>query len=151
MNENTFYYSDLFKKIANEQKVLMNKSVTEQGVTYVQSLVILYLLDMQKQSRAEYEVSQRDLERYLSLKGPTVTNILNRMEENGLIIRKRSQRDSRVNCIFPTEAGISLVPNFYIALDQVESIMTNGMTEGEKTQLKLLLQRVLANLEDNKC
>lgn len=151
MNENAFYYSDLFKKIANEQKILLNNSMTEQGMTYVQSLVILYLLDTQKHSGAEHEVSQRDLERYLSLKGPTVTNILNRMEENGFIVRTRSERDSRVNRIQPTELGMALIPNFYNVLNHVESIMTNGMTEGEQMQLKLLLQKVLTNLEDNKC
>lgn len=151
MSEDVFYYSDLFKKIANEQKVQLNNGTAQQGVTYVQSLVILYLLDTQQHQEAEYEVSQRDLERYLSLKGPTVTSLLNRMEENGFIVRQKSNRDSRANCIYPTEAGLSMVPSFYLVLSRVESIMTKGMTEEEKTQLKTLLQRVLANLEDNKC
>ena len=33
MAEGTFYYSDLFKKIANEQKVQLNKRTSEQGKT----------------------------------------------------------------------------------------------------------------------
>ena len=48
MTEDTFYYSELFKKIANEQKVQLNKGTSEQGITNVQSLVILYLLDISK-------------------------------------------------------------------------------------------------------
>ena len=150
MGEEGFYYTDLFKKIANEQKIRLNNGTAEQGMTYVQSLVILYLLDTQKHSPADNEVSQRDLERYLSLKGPTVTKLLNRMEENGFIVRQRSRRDSRANCIYPTEAGLSMVPNFYQVLHQVEDTMTRGLTEAEKAQLKDLLQRVLANLEDNR-
>lgn len=150
MAEGTFYYSNLFKKIANEQKVQLNKRTSEQGMTYVQSLVILYLLDAVKHSEAGPEVTQRQLEKYLSLKGSTVTKLLDRMEENGYIMRVKSKRDSRANCIYPTELGISFVPYFYDALHQVESTMTMGMTEAEKELLKDLLKRVLANLEDNK-
>ena len=90
------------------------------------------------------------MEKYLSLKGSTVTKLLDRMEENGFIKRVKSKRDSRANCIYPTELGISFVPYFYDALHQVESTMTKGMTEAEKELLKDLLKRVLANLEDNK-
>ena len=150
MAEGTFYYSDLFKKIANEQKVQLNKRTSEQGMTYVQSLVILYLLAISKHAEPGQEITQRDLEKYLSLKGSTVTKLLDRMEENGFITRVKSKRDSRANCIHPTELGISFVPCFYEALYQVEGTMTKGMSETEKEVLKDLLKRVLANLEDNK-
>ena len=150
MAEGSFYYTDLFKKIANEQKVQLNKRTAEQGMTYVQSLVILYLLDTSKHAEVGPEVTQRHLEQYLSLKGSTVTKLLDRMAENGYITRVKSKRDSRANCIYPTELGISFVPYFYEALHRVESTMTKGMTEGEKETLKDLLKRVLANLEDNK-
>ena len=150
MTEDTFYYSGLFKKIANEQKVQLNKGTSEQGITYVQSLVILYLLDNSKNTEAGFEVTQRDLEKYLSLKGSTVTKLLNRMEENGFITRTKSKKDSRANAIYPTELGLSYVPCFYEALHRVESTMTKGMNESERALLKNLLKRVLANLEDNK-
>lgn len=150
MTEEAFYYTNLFKKIANEQKVQLNKRTSEQGMTYVQSLVILYLLDMKKHAETGPEVTQRQVEKYLSLKGSTVTKLLDRMEENGYITRVKSKRDSRANCIYPTELGISFVPYFYDALHQVESTMTKGMTTEEKEMLKDLLKRVLINLEDNK-
>lgn len=150
MTEDTFYYSELFKKIANEQKVQLNKGTSEQGITYVQSLVILYLLDMSRHAEAGAEVTQRDLEKYLSLKGSTVTKLLNRMEENGYITRTKSKKDSRANAIYPTELGLSYVPCFYEVLHRVENTMTKGMDESERELLKNLLRRVLANLEDNK-
>ena len=43
MGNETYYYTDVFKKIANDQKVLLNKGMCEHGLTYVQSLVILRL------------------------------------------------------------------------------------------------------------
>ena len=95
-------------------------------------------------------MTQRDLEKYLSLKGSTVTKLLDRMVENGYITRTKSKKDSRANAIYPTELGLSYVPCFYEVLYQVENTMTKGMNESERELLKDLLRRVLANLEDNK-
>ncbi len=146
--EEQFYYTELFKKIANDQKVLLNKGTWEQGITYVQSLVILFLLNRRRQYGAEREVSQKDVEAYLSLRGSTVTHILNRMEESGTIVRRKSARDSRFNHLVLTEKGEKFEPQFFQVLDQVEQLMTAGMSEEEKTLLKSLLQRVLSNLEE---
>lgn len=150
MNADRTYYSDLFKKIANEQKVLLNNHASEQGITYVQSLVILFLLNTQSRFGNEHEVSQKDVERYLSLKSSTVTHILSRMEDNGLIVRMKSEKDCRANLIYPTKRGEAIVPLFFNALEDVESIMTKGMTKDEENQLQHLLGKVLANLEENK-
>ena len=87
MSNETFYYSDFFKKIANEQKVLLNKATMEHGMTYVQSLVVLYILDAEKKMGPEHEVNQKDVERYLSLKSSTVTHILTRMRYCFIILQ----------------------------------------------------------------
>lgn len=147
MEEGKFYYSDLFKKIANRQKILLNEKMSEGKITYVQSLVILYLLHVRDTAGEDYAVSQKAIENYLSLKGSTVTYILKRMEDNGFITREKSETDSRMNCICPTEKGISYVPLFFSILDGVEDLMTKGMNESEKELLRSLLQKVLTNLE----
>lgn len=150
MSNKTFYYSDLFKKIANEQKVLLNKATTEHGMTYVQSLVVFFILETERKQGSGYEVNQKDVERYLSLKSSTITHIIIRMEKNGFLTRVRSLHDSRVNHLSVTEKGKSLVPLFFQALDNVESKMTEGMTGTEKEQLKQLLQKVAFNLIEKK-
>lgn len=149
MKKEKVYYSDLFKKIANAQKTKLNREMSDKGHTYVQSLVILYLASMKEQFGQEYEVSQKDVENYLSLKGSTVTLLLSRMEESEDIIRKKSERDCRSNQLNPTEKGLKSIPLFFQILDDLEERMTMGMDEYEKRLLKSLLQRVQANLEDN--
>lgn len=143
--EEVFYYSALFKKIANQQKVLLNKGTGEHGITYVQSLVILFLESMQEGNGQE--VTQKDVERYLSLRGSTVTHILDRMEERGLLTRERSKKDSRANVLNLTEKGFSAVPMFFQVLDGVESKMTEGMSKEEREQLRHLLEKVQSNIE----
>lgn len=150
MGDEKFYYSEFFKKIANDQKVLMNKGMCEYEITYVQSLVILHLFFERRRYGADHEVFQKDIENYLSLRASTVTHILGRMEESGCITRKRSVKDSRANCIILTEKGEQYLPLFFNVLDTVEDRMTEGMTEAERHQLKNLLRRVLENLERHK-
>lgn len=146
MSYDKTYYSDLFKKIANGQKAMLNHGVAQNGITYVQSLVLLYLNNMRYRFGADHEVSQKDVENYLSLKGSTVTRLLGRMEENELIQRVRSQKDCRSNYLVMTEKGESFVPAFYQVLDSVEQLMTDGFSREEKEMLMTLLERVLENM-----
>lgn len=150
MSSETFYYSELFKKISNQQKILLNKGMTELGTTYLQSLVILRIRAVKDQFGEDREVSQKDLEEYLWLRASTVTGILARMEENGFIVRKKSAKDSRANQIDTTEKGEAFVTPFFSVLEGVENRMTKGMSEAEKHQLKNLLQRVAENMEEDK-
>ena len=140
------YYSDLFKKIANGQKAMLNHGVAQNDITYVQSLVLLFLNNMRCQFGSDHEVSQKDVEDYLLLKGSTVTRLLSRMEESELIQRVRSQKDCRSNYLVMTEKGESFVPVFYQVLDNVEQLMTDGFSQEEKETLMTLLQRVIKNI-----
>lgn len=140
------YYSDLFKKIANGQKAMLNHGVAQNGITYVQSLVLLFLNNMRYRFGKDHEVSQKDVEEYLLLKGSTVTRLLGRMEENKLIQRVRSQKDCRSNYLVMTEKGESFVPVFYQVLDHVEQLMTDGFSQEEKEMLMTMLERVLENM-----
>lgn len=77
-----------------------------------------------------------------------MTRLLARMEENGLITREKSQRDNRSNCLHLTEKGKSCHKLFFGVLDNIEEMMTKGLTTSEKEQLQILLQKVLANINE---
>lgn len=148
MQGDNFYYTEVFKKIANRQKVLLNLGTSEYGVTYTQSMVILFLFETQKFHGDDHEINQKDVENYLYVKASTVTRLLARMEENGLITREKSQRDNRSNCLHLTEKGESCHKLFFGVLDNIEEMMTKGLTTSEKEQLQILLQKVLANINE---
>ena len=150
MEAKEVYYSDLFKKIANGQKIMLNKGMSYFGITYVQSLVILHLSHMREVHGDAYEVSQKDIENYLLLAGSTVTHILARMEENGCIVRAKSNRDNRANKLVLTEKGASYVPLFFEVLDDVEQTMTAGMSGEERAALKALMEKVLDNMQNQR-
>lgn len=127
---------------------MLNLRTSEYGVTYTQSMVILFLFETQKFHGDDHEISQKNVENHLYIKGSTVTRLLARMEENGLIPLEKSQRDSRSNCLHLTEKGESCHKLFFGVLDNIEEMMTKGLTTSEKKHLQMLLQKVLANINE---
>ena len=65
----------IVKQINNIYEKELNERLKKLGITSSQGAVLDYLFHTNKE-----EVNQRDVERSLSLKNPTVTGILKRME-----------------------------------------------------------------------
>ncbi|MDE7220440.1 MAG: MarR family transcriptional regulator, partial [Oscillospiraceae bacterium] len=112
-------------------------------ITPVQSQTLVYL-----SFRGGREVNQRDLERELHLKPSTVNGIVGRLEDKGYIIRQTSPADGRCRLLRLTEAGAEKVAAFHAVLRQTARFYTNGLSEAEQAQLRELLARIIANLEN---
>ena len=107
------------------------------GITYPQYLVLMMLWE--KDNRVISEITER-----LLLETNTVTPLLQRMEKEGLVVRQKSQADSRQRIISLTYKGKSLeeqmkdVPNC-IAREVAEC----GMTVEEFRTLIPLLDKFI--------
>ncbi len=75
--------------------------LTELGLTYPQYLVLLVLWEQDRQP-------VNDLAKRLHLETNTVTPLLQRMEQQGLVVRKRSKEDGRQVIVSLTETGREL-------------------------------------------
>ena len=113
-------------------------------VTPVQTQALMYLACRQRNR----ETSQRDLERELHLKASTVNGIVGRLEEKGYISRRASPYDGRIRLVGLTETGRSKVEDFRAALEETERRFTAGLTDRERETLGALLERIIANLEN---
>jgi len=78
--------------------------------------------------------------------GGTLTGVLDRMEQRGVIYRERDTRDRRIWRIWLTEAGRSLQTELPpIAFELREQAM-QGFTPADREQLSALIDQVIANL-----
>lgn len=75
--------------------------LSELGLTYPQYLVMLVLWEQDRQP-------VNDLAKRLHLETNTVTPLLQRMEQQGLVVRKRSKEDGRQVIVSLTETGREL-------------------------------------------
>ena len=64
------------------------------------------------------------------------------LENKGYITRKPSEKDKRVQCVYPTEQMIAVQQELKEAMEQWEETLLQDLSEEEKQQLNMLLARV---------
>ena len=141
-NDNGKLYFMRFKQIDNALANNFNMELKDIDLTKSQIDVIGFL-DRNKDKKT----TQRDIEIGLKLSNPTISGILNRMEEKGFV--KRIIDETNKKCKI-----IELEPKAYEKLKQInakaieiEVRMSKGMSKEEKILFNRLLDLALNNLE----
>lgn len=93
------------------------------------------------------EISISSLSAQTSLANTTLTAMLDRMENMGLIVRKPDPKDRRNRLIALTEKARFLQDDYAKISQQMNEIYYTGFTETEIVQFEAYLQRILNNLE----
>lgn len=78
--------------------------------------------------------------------GGTLTGVLDRMEERGLVRRERDQNDRRIWRIWLTQAGQQLEAVLPTHAVKLRERLMQGFSDAEQKQLSDWLDRMLANL-----
>lgn len=92
-------------------------------------------------------LSQRELADRIGLEGATLTRHLDRMEAEGLIVRRHDPHDRRVWRIEPTPEGKQLYGRLRRTADRLERALTAGLDDAEVATLRHLLVRLRENME----
>ena len=93
------------------------------------------------------EISISSLSAQTSLANTTLTAMLDRMENSGLIVRKFDPKYRRNRLIVLTEKAKSLKEDYTRISQEMNEIYYTGFTEKEIVQFESYLQRILNNLE----
>lgn len=94
------------------------------------------------------DISISRLSSQTSLANTTLTAMLDRMENIGLIVRKPDSKDRRNRLIALTEKAKSLQDDYTKISQKMNEIYYTGFTEAEIMQFESYLQRILNNLEE---
>ena len=87
-------------------------------------------------------VTQRQMSLALDVSAPRLTLVCDKLVERGLITRTRSEEDRRKQTIALTRKGAALVKKAERIADGMESELLGHLSEGERTQLFQLLEKV---------
>ena len=118
------------------------------GIVDKLGLVFFYHLCYLKCNR-DKEIHQREIEYWFQLKNPTVTGILNRLEEKGYITRRRNPEDGRYRIIEVTEKGNRVMEDMGEGARDLDERIYDCMTDEEQAKLLELLDRILATMSEN--
>ena len=109
-------------------------------LTRMQNWTIGYLRD-----HAEQDIFQHDIERDFKITGATATNILQRMERDGLLTREPLPTDRRKKKLVLTEKSIQISNEVLAVLERNEQLMRSGLSAEE---LEVFF-RVTAKIKEN--
>ena len=79
---------------------------------------------------------------------PTVTGILKRLEQNGLVERRNDREDRRVVKVYLTSEGENITCVLNPAVEAFNASMLQGLSQAERKTFLENLQRIIANLTD---
>ncbi len=97
-------------------------------------------------SNSNEPVYQKDLEQAFSIRRSTVTEILNTMESNGLIIRENSNIDKRLKKLTVTERGYQTHKLIVSRLNALDDELRNLLTKDELNAFISGLEKLKNNL-----
>ena len=139
--------NDSFHYLSMANHMMVQKKLMEQlkdtGLTLGQPKVLDYLKDHDG-------ASQKDIAAGCLIEAGSLTSILNRMEEKGLIERKMLNGNRRTFHIFMTESGKKNQKLVEETFEKIEETALNNVSEEEQKVFMEIFLRIYRNLAEIK-
>ena len=139
--DDSFHYMSMINHMTVQKKLM--EQLKDTGLTLGQPKVLDYLKDHDG-------ASQKEIAAGCLIEAGSLTSILNRMEEKGLIERKMLNGNRRTFHIFMTESGKKNQKLVEEAFKKIEKTALNGISEEEQKLFMEIFCRIYRNLADMK-
>lgn len=131
----------IVKSINNVYEKDLTNKLKAIGITSSQCAVLDYLFRANQE-----EINQRDVERYLNLKNPTVTGLLKRLDEKGFVLCVPNTADKRCKNIHLTEKAYDIQKKMEADRKQMDKALLRKMTKKEIETFWKLIMKVADNV-----
>jgi DNA-binding MarR family transcriptional regulator len=121
-----------------------NRRLAKYNLTSIQADVLVFVLEHVN----EREVNQLDVQAEFKLTNPTVSGIIDRLEDKGFLKRVRSGYDARFRRLEPLEKAVILNDALTEIPAVIESEIVGELTEKECSEFERLLWAVLRTTEN---
>ena len=139
--EETFHYLLMANQALVHKRLLA--SLKDTGLTIGQPKVLEYL--------SEHDGSnQTEIARGCHIEAASLTSVLNRMEEKGMVQRKMLHGNRRTYHIFLTPFGVEQQEHVERAFAELEEQALSGFTPEERRQGIQMMQAIFAHLQKEK-
>lgn len=98
-------------------------------------------------SRRPEKTTQKDIERFLQVSHPTVVGILQRLEHKGIVTTEFDGADKRNKYVYLTEKEEDLYRQMLNSHEEMEHLLTRGLTGEQVRTLRELLLQVYENVK----
>lgn len=123
------------KKLADE----FNRRLQEHGTTRVQWIALFYI------GKAG-EISQKELSDYMDIKESSMVRLIDRMEKEELVERRKDSEDRRITKIILTDKGKFLKEELMPRGQEFQDDVLKGISKENLEIFKEVLQRMTDNI-----
>ena len=128
------------KILSNLTDQRINQKLAALDLTATQSTVLGYI------TRSQEPLYQKDIEKRFHMRHPTVTGIIQRLEDKGFIECSTDERDRRLKRIIPTQKCIDHHRNFSAIIAEWDAELAAPLSDEEVQTLQTLLDKVLTGV-----
>lgn len=127
--------------MSNKMRRKLDNLAPNTGLSGAQSRVLHYVIEY-----SDHEIFQKDVMEAFGLRSSTATELLKKMEDNGLIQRIPCPYDARLKRIVPSEAALEHKEAVEAGLDELEKQLTQGISREDLEQFNRILKRMISNI-----
>ena len=139
--DDSFHYLSMINHMTVQKKLM--EQLKDTGLTLGQPKVLDYL-------KEHDGASQKEIAAGCLIEAGSLTSILNRMEEKGLIERKMLNGNRRTFHIFMTESGKKNQKLVEETFEKIEETALNNVSEEEQKVFMEIFLRIYRNLAEIK-
>lgn len=129
--------SYFIRNISRLMTNMQDRCLNLYGLSNQQARILMYL--SKHNIRGQKKVKRSDLEKFLNIKGPSVTSLMQGLEKNGFIERYESEKDARRKELILTDKAKELLSQMDLIFEATDNQLQEGMSEEEKMTFRLLL------------
>lgn len=126
------------KKTALMIEKLSNHVLAPYALTHTQYKILIFLY-----RNIGCPIRQIDIETYFAMINPSVTGIVQNLENKGMVQHIENPDDRRSKLLMLTEQAIAMKDELYALGEDLENRATEKLSEGERCQLIELLKKIL--------
>ncbi|MDP6456011.1 MAG: MarR family transcriptional regulator [Candidatus Marinimicrobia bacterium] len=131
-------FDELITELTLTLNALHRKQICQEGQTLSQCFILLSIPDG--------GIDMSTLAQKLGLDNSTVTRLIDNLEKRGVLKRKRSQSDRRVNRVFLTDAGEEVLSQLESRSAALSERIENQLSDEEQEVIRESLEGVLWSL-----
>ena len=128
--------------LSNRIKRRMRVAAEALGITDTQGRVLQYIWEESEKR----EVFQKDIEDEFDIRRSSVTQIIQLLERDGLIVRESVQRDARLKKLVLTEKAIEIQKVMNGKVRELEAEMQKDISPEEKELFLKILCKIRTNV-----
>lgn len=125
----------LVVRAARSMKKNLDARLSEMGITSSQAHVLSTLND-------EDGLPLSTIGKKVFLDKPAITGLADRLEKDGLVVRRRTPIDRRVIRLFLTDKGKTIVSQYDHTIREIDEDLVSMLTDGELNDFRNFLNKV---------